>query len=113
MRILAIDDEWAHRELIQDVLEGAGHSVVTSPRPDELLLRSAMMFDLVICDGLDGEGPTVLAAARDLGARTLLASGDDDLVDAELALGFPAIRKPFRMEALLAAVAPVEIPHVA
>lgn len=115
MRILCVDDDAQIRELLRDLLESHGHAVIEAGTLLEgLAILASRMVEVAIVDGafpkdrtsrcLGAFGPVLTSEARALGVRTLLLSGDDALVEREQRAGFPAMKKPFEIHALLAAI---------
>jgi two-component system, cell cycle sensor histidine kinase and response regulator CckA len=112
--ILAVDDDWAVRNLLVQVLQEAGYRVLVadgawnairefegSEAPVELLLTDVMMPDLtgpVLAERLRAQKPDL---------RVLFISGfhDADLVQRFVTRrGFTLLPKPFTVEALLRVV---------
>lgn len=114
-RILVVDDEPAILEMLADLYAAHGHRVWTREalHPAEVMLeRHPEQFDVLICDGLYGEGPALLARVRTAHPeiRTLLYSGDEELVETERSGGHAALTKPASLLDLLAIVtAPAEV----
>ncbi len=115
-RILLVDDDPAVRALLRHVLEAEGHAVVEAETWCEATaLLDSHVIELAIVDGqfpkdtaartLGDYGPIFCQQARGMGARTILTSANEELVEQEVRAGFPALRKPFTLWALLAAVA--------
>lgn len=115
MRVLIIDDEPNIREVLRELLEAHGHSVIEAEtwcEASEIL--ESQIIELAIVDGqfpknstarcLGDYGPVLCQQARARGARTLLLSANDELVAQERRAGFPALVKPFAVHALLAAI---------
>jgi CheY-like chemotaxis protein len=114
-RVLVVDDSAAVRQLLHAVLEAQGHAVVEAETWCEATdILNTRCIELAVVDGqfprdqtspcAEAFGPVVCQQARALGARTVLVSGDGDLVDQEARAGFPALRKPFALRAILQAV---------
>jgi DNA-binding response OmpR family regulator len=115
MRTLIVDDDPAVRLALRHVLEAAGHAVVEAETwLEAAVLLETRAIELAVVDGRfpkgpgAGEpgpfGPVLCRQARGLGVRTILLSGDDALVAEAVRAGFPALRKPFTLRALTAAV---------
>lgn len=109
--ILLLEDEPALREMIQEVLETAGYTVVTGPTPKEALqsaLDGRVAVDLVLTDVVMPHlsGREAAARVRDVhpGAPVLFMSGYTDA-----AIGHQGVleatehflQKPFTTEVLL------------
>jgi DNA-binding NtrC family response regulator len=103
-RILAVEDDYSIRLLLQHVLLDAGHSVIVSETVrDALHFIASHPFDLVVADGVlpDGLGITVADTARDRGIPALVITGRvlslpmDDLLKHEFLL------KPVRPDELV------------
>jgi CheY-like chemotaxis protein len=101
-RILVVDDEPVVRGLVVELLNGAGHEVVTAASGEEAL---ALLdgVDLLVCDvglpGVSGEAVVETARTRRPGLPAVLMTGDP----AEPRPG--ALAKPFTRSDLLKAVA--------
>ncbi len=116
-RVLVVDDEVAIRDLATQLLATAGYDAVAAPSAeDALALLDARSFDAMITDirmpGMDGIALHAEVARRwpDLARRTVIISGDTH-AEAVASLvrhaGLPALEKPFRLDALLGALAEV------
>ena len=113
LSVLVVDDEQSMRDMLQHVLESAGHRVVCAAGGRDvpaLLVQRA--FDVVLTDVLmpNGDGLEVIIAARRTQpkARVFAMSGGgsflaaDDCLRAARGLGVQGIlHKPFRPEGLL------------
>ncbi|MCF6286635.1 MAG: response regulator [Candidatus Hydrogenedentes bacterium] len=116
-RVLIIDDDYAMRQAIREILEDAGHEIVEAPNGlSGIEMQRKHHVDLVISDIFmpEKEG---MSTIRDLcgefpGLRTIaMSGGNDDLSTPggfiELARRFGAratITKPFKVEEFLAVV---------
>lgn len=114
-KILVIDDEIEIRNLLQDVLEGAGHSVsVAEDGGKGLLLFEQQDFDLIITDLImpDKEGLETIKEmqSRRPGAKIIAISGGGQagpvnyLKMAELFGAQMTLEKPFKMQELVECV---------
>lgn len=112
MRILICDDEPEIRESLRDLLERHGHAVIEAGTLLEATrLLDSQIIELVLVDGqfprdyrsgnVGTFGPLLCRQARAMGARTLLLSADDELVQQAHDAGFPAMPKPFDLQAVL------------
>jgi len=109
-RVLVVDDEPAVRELLVTLFTEEGWDVDVAERGDEALRRlAARLYDLVLLDvRLPGpDGISVLAAGRALQADAafVLMTGHasvDAAVEAMRLGAFDYVRKPFRVDELLA-----------
>ena len=108
-RVLCIDDDRQVRELIQRVLDSAGHECVPAATADEAraLLRDEQ-FSAVLCDiNLpDSSGLDLLRELRELhpDVATVMVTGRDDPMIADRALDLGAlayVTKPFAPNKLL------------
>jgi DNA-binding response OmpR family regulator len=107
-RILVVDDDPEIKELVAEVLESRGYTVVTVASAEEALeAMGRSPFDLVISDlHLSGSSGAVLAGdiAREwpaLARRVLLLTGDPSAIEGDV----PYLQKPFAVEEMLRAVA--------
>ena len=106
-RVLVIDDEEVVRDLVSEVLAGAGHDVVTaSDGGAGLAAYRESPFDLVITDILmpvmDGLA-VIQELKRDYPAVPIIAMaamGDRALQDAQSAGADLTLPKPFRIDRL-------------
>jgi len=108
-RVLCIDDDRHVRELIQRVLDSAGHECVSAATADEAraLLRDEQ-FSAILCDiNLpDSSGLDLLQELRELhpDVATVMVTGRDDPTIADRALDLGAlayVTKPFAPNKLL------------
>lgn len=115
-RILVVDDDPQIRECLRVLLELHGHSVVEADTMCEAMaIVKSGTVEVVIADGsfprdrvekrLNAWGPVLTHGARERGIRTLLYSGQVELVEMERRTGNPAFLKPASMAEILAAVA--------
>ena len=116
MRVLIIDDSPSILECTRALLEKDGHAVVTCESFLGACVELGLLvpFNVVICDGFDGDGPRLLMMVRNTFSRvkTILHSADSALVEAEKTRGFCAIVKGDSWGALLGALGtPVEVPR--
>src|SRR3954462_5099299 len=77
-RILLIEDEATTREILTDLLRGAGYavdSVATAAAATTCL--EAIFYELVVADWVlpDGDGVDVADTAAQLGSKTLVVTG--------------------------------------
>lgn len=113
-RVLVVDDEPGIAELLQDLLEAAGHAVTTASSGAEALqCLQAEPFDLIVSDlrmpDIDGAALWREVSARQpaLARRMLFVTGDSLSQDARRfldAAGCPSLDKPFAKADLLARV---------
>jgi CheY-like chemotaxis protein len=102
-RLLVVDDERVVRELMVEVLERAGHSVVACDRPDAALeLLAVDSFDLLLTDlampSLSGLELLERVRALRPGLPVIVATGagtDHDLTTAVERGATAALTKPF------------------
>tara|TARA_R110001592_G_scaffold299826_2_gene570882 strand:+ start:230 stop:607 length:378 start_codon:yes stop_codon:yes gene_type:complete len=119
-RVLVIDDHYAMRKTIREVLEDAGHEVLEAPDGQSGIdMRGRYEVDLVITDIFmpEKEGMSTIRdmCARFPGSRIIaMSGGNDDLTAPEgfiqLAERFGAcatITKPFKIDDFLAVVTQV------
>lgn len=111
-RILVVEGDERYRELLGELLRGAGYACVTSSdAADARNLLASQSFGAVICDAQlpNGEGTELLklAGERPGTAPVMLSSTDErELVDRALVLGVDAyITKPFARNEVLVGVA--------
>ena len=114
-RILIVDDDPVIRECLREMLESHGHAVIEAGTMVEAtaILKSGSV-EAVIADGslpkdrlearLNAWGPVLTAEARIRRMRTLLYSGEEELVELERRGGNPALLKPASMAEILAAL---------
>ncbi len=116
MRILVVDDDASVRALLRQALEAEGHAVVEAETWCEATaLLDSHVIELAVVDGrfpkdaasrtVGDYGPVLCQQARGMGARTILLSASDALVEQEARAGYPALQKPVTLRTLLAAVA--------
>jgi signal transduction histidine kinase/ActR/RegA family two-component response regulator len=111
-RVLVVDDQGEIRDLLHDVLQGAGYHVVRTADGEEALARlEAEAFDLVITDlgmpGISGWEVARGARARRPEVKIILLTGWAATLDADeiQKSGVDAtLKKPFEMDGLLRAV---------
>jgi CheY-like chemotaxis protein len=101
-RLLVVDDERVVRELMVEVLERAGYSVVACDRPDAALELAVDSFDLLVTDlvmpGLSGLELLERVRALRPGLPVIVATGartDHDLTTAVELGATAALTKPF------------------
>ena len=110
-RVLVVDDEPGVAELLQDLLEAAGHAVTTAASGAEALrCLQAEPFDLIVSDlrmpDVDGAALWREVQARHpaLARRVLFVTGDTLSPAAERFMaetGCPSLDKPFSRTDLL------------
>lgn len=112
MRILIVDDQADLRMVLREACESHGHAVIEAATLLEATrLLDSQIIELVLVDGqfprdsrsgnVGTFGPLLCRQARAMGARTLLLSADDELVQQAHDAGFPAMPKPFHLQAVL------------
>jgi len=111
-RILVVEGDERYRELLAELLRGAGYACVTSSdAEDARSLLASQAFGAVISDAQlpDGEGTELLrlAAEQPGTAPVMLSSADDrELVEHAALLGVDTyITKPFRRNEVLVGIA--------
>lgn len=96
LRILLVEDHEDMREVLSELLLGAGYRVTAASNVGSARAAvAAEQFDIVLCDLRlpDGSGADVLAAARERGgtsAVVLSASADAATIQRSLDAGFAA-----------------------
>ncbi len=111
-RILVVDDERFHREVLSDILAGAGHSTRLATSSGEALkLLGEESFDLLVTDivmpGLDGIGLVREARRRAPGLECIAVTGHQDVrlaVDAMKAGCAEFLMKPVDRDELVTVV---------
>jgi CheY-like chemotaxis protein len=119
-RVLVADDDAANRRVLSQLLQSHGHEVITAQDGVEALERlAAARFDAVVVDlqmpRLGGRGvyEEVRRREPDLARRFVFVTGDDvraashDFLES---VPQPAVRKPYEIAELLAAVEAVAGP---
>ena len=110
LRILVAEDEDAVRGVIERMLTGHDHEVLTAAHPDEALAiaRDGVPIDMLITDivmpGMSGPELATCLTERQPGLPVMFISGYTDSPDA-LPPGANLLQKPFTRTALLRAVA--------
>ena len=101
--VLVVEDEAAVAEMLCDVLESLGHTVLCAADGPAALeaVASGLRPDIVITDMCMPGGLSGLALAAELriripGLPVVLATGYDGDTGAFRAAGLPVLRKPFR-----------------
>ena len=117
LRILAVDDEPVILDLILDALGRDGHRVDTASSAREALQKlERSAYDVVVCDlkmpEMDGQQLYEVLRSRwpDIARRVIFASGDTIHPDTRSFIdrtGRPCVDKPFKLEALAAAITDV------
>ncbi|HEY3417339.1 MAG TPA: PAS domain S-box protein [Armatimonadota bacterium] len=121
-RILVLDDELAIREILQDVLEGAGHTVVTVSEGTQAIacwieaLQTGEHFDLGIFDltvpgGKGGKDVVTELRQRDPHLRAIASSGyaNDPIMAHYRHYGFTErLAKPYRINDILELIAQLQ-----
>lgn len=109
--VMVVDDNHALRRAIRQQLAAAGHRVVEADSAEEALplIEAIDTLDVLVSDVVmpGMSGPELAGAARALrpGLRVVLMTGTDlDPAAAAAAGDLPLLRKPFRAEALIAAM---------
>ena len=108
MRVLVCDDSHAILECTRALLESHGHEVVTYESFLGACVELGLLvpFNVVICDGFDGDGPNLLMMVRNTfsDVKTILHSADSRLVEQEKARGFCGIVKGDSWDEVMRAV---------
>ena len=108
MRVLVCDDSHAILECTRALLESHGHEVVTCGGFVDAFMETGCgtPFDVVICDGFDGDGLNLLLAVRHTfsGVKTILHSADSRLVEQERSRGYCGIVKGDSWDEVMRAV---------
>ena len=110
LRILVAEDEDAVRGVVERMLTGHDHEVLTAAHPDEALAmaRDGVPIDMLITDivmpGMSGPELASCLTERQPGLPVMFISGYTDSPDA-LPPGANLLQKPFTRTALLRAVA--------
>lgn len=112
LSVLVVDDEEDIRELVSEILEMAGHRVVTAPSgPRALELHSSERFQVLLCDltmqGMSGWEVVRAVRQRDAAIGIALLSGWEATLPAERleAAGIDAVLgKPFQVDRMLQVV---------
>jgi len=118
-RVLIMDDEEGIRDLLSDVLSGAGYLVDEAAEGAEALLKysqsiesgkpyACVVMDLTIREGMGGKQAIKELLALDPNAKAIVASGYgvDPIMENYKDYGFiAAINKPFSLPALLTLLA--------
>jgi CheY-like chemotaxis protein len=106
-RILVVDDDPDNREIVREVLEGAGHEVVTVGSAEEALEQlDRKEFDVVLSD-IDLPGMSGIALAKELATRVqapgvIHMSGRDHRRASQESGAEHFLAKPFSPKRLLA-----------
>ena len=107
MRILLVDDDDDVREMLALILESRGHQPIAARDGAEAIARVRDgAVDVVVLDvGLPGMPVEELLRDPVMAATPVVIASGWARVDAEISAGRPVLQKPFRAEALLAAIA--------
>jgi CheY-like chemotaxis protein len=106
-RILLVEDEATSREILTEVLRGAGydvHSVATAGAATTCL--QSISYALLIADWMlpDGDGIHIADTAAQLGCKTMIVSGYIAELPAGAMQRHQLFAKPITAPALIAAV---------
>src|SRR5436309_10892295 len=106
-RILLIEDEATTREILTDLLRGAGYavdSVATAGAATTCL--DAITYELVVADWVlpDGDGTDIADTAAQLGSKTLIVTGHPTDLPAGVADRHELLSKRLGYNAIVAAV---------
>jgi len=106
-RVLIVDDEYALRDCLTDIVRWDGYLTGHAGSAAEAL-PMLPHFDAVLCDGLEGDWELVAKEAARLGVRFVLLSGDVEAQQAAAAMGCTVVRKPARIEPIMHAIHELE-----
>jgi CheY-like chemotaxis protein len=118
LRILLVEDNAQVAEVARSLLIEKGHSVVHAETADEALamLNSGLTFDVVFTDFVmpgerDGLDLARIVHEKWPSSFVLLATGYSEAANRAIDEGFTLIMKPYRPEALVAAIQQVTTAH--
>lgn len=119
-RALIVEDEACLAAILREVLESAGHEVVTAADGDSALnivTKTEGKFDLLLCDlGISGAAaPEVVGVVRMLhpDVRVVIITGQckEDAAHYEIPGNFCVLEKPFSIRKPIECLNCIEEPH--